>query len=287
MANLKAQLQVQHENTKADLQDKVTRATRKDRTSRPKSHPNLIKATCSHSSSVALATPVHLEMELDQPTPSLYSIEGSEMQHACMLIDSAPDTEESNSPTPTADVPLALSAVTTSLTPPDPVMAILVAIQKQMEKTDTHLQAIKMGANQSKTDNYNVWGAKYSYDTMGVREVGQDTGLDDDYCTPEQASALAALQFEKDWVNNMEAYEAHKLAIKYEEEHKYTQEKHQQHWDKEHADFIMNNATSMEADPIAVKLQDTVPPACHLTSHLVPDQGCAPIPGLVWVANPP
>jgi len=56
---------------------------------------------------------------------------------------------------------------------------------------------------------------------MGVREVGWDTGLDDDYYTPEQASALAALQFEKDWVNNVEAYEAHELMMKYEEEHEY------------------------------------------------------------------
>ena len=76
--------------------------------------------------------------------------------HPAWSVTLAPDTKESNSPTPTADVPLALSAVTTSLTPPDPVIAILVAIQKQMEKTDTHLQVIEMGANQSKTYNYNV-----------------------------------------------------------------------------------------------------------------------------------
>ena len=75
--------------------------------------------------------------------------------------------------------------------------------------------------------------------------------------------------------------------MKFEEKRKYTQEEPQQHWDKEHTNFVINNAIGMEADPITVKLQDTVLPAHCLTSHLVPNQGCAPILGLVWVANPP
>ena len=67
-------------------------------------------------------------MPANQPIPSLYSIDGDETQHACMLIDSAPDAEDTNSPTPMADVPLTVPSVA-SAPPPDPVMAILTAIQ--------------------------------------------------------------------------------------------------------------------------------------------------------------
>lgn len=63
-------------------------------------------------------------MEPNQIALSLYSIDGSEMQHVCMIIDLAPDIENTNSPTPMADILLAVPAVL----PPNPIIAILTAI---------------------------------------------------------------------------------------------------------------------------------------------------------------
>jgi hypothetical protein len=213
LADLKAQIRAQREQIKTDLQDEETRAARKERTARPKNRPNPVKAIArSRSSLIAPATPVYLEMPANQPTPSLYSIDGDEMQHARMLIDSAPDAEDTNSPTPTADVPFAVPS------PPDPVMAILTAIQAQMAQTDARLKAIETGKLQTAADNqnnHNAWGEEYGFDpSIGVGEVGRDTGYEE-YCTPEQASALAAIQFEKDWIENAAAYEAHELENKY------------------------------------------------------------------------
>jgi hypothetical protein len=197
MADLKAQIQAQCEQTKTDLQDEETRATRKERTAHPKNCPNPIKAIAqSYSSSIALATPIHLEMPTNQPTPSLYSIDGDETQHAHMLIDSAPDAEDANSPTPMADIPLAVPTAVATAPPPDPVMAILTAIQVQIAQTDTHLKAIETGKFQTIADNQNnnnTWDKEYGFDpSIGVGEVGRDTGYEE-YCTPEQASALAAI----------------------------------------------------------------------------------------------
>jgi hypothetical protein len=209
MTDLKAQTRAQCEQVKIDLQDEETRAARKERTARPKNRPNPIKVISrSRSSSIAPATPVHLEMLANQSTPSLYSIDGDETQHAHMLIDSEPDAEDANSPTPTADIPLAVPAAP----PPDPVMAILTAIQAQMAQTDARLKAIKTGKSRTTAGNQNndnAWGEEYGFDpSIGVGEVGRDAGYED-YCTPEQASALAAIQFEKDWIENSATYEAH------------------------------------------------------------------------------
>ena len=89
--------------------------------------------------------------------------------------------------------------------------------------------------------------------------------------------ALAAQQFEKDWIENTAAYEAHELKMKYEKECEYTLEEHQKHWDKElKFDQQMNNPVGTEAKPIMVNLQSIAPilgakPTRPLTSHLVPD----------------
>jgi ElaB/YqjD/DUF883 family membrane-anchored ribosome-binding protein len=123
MANLKAQLQVQRENLKADLQDEVTRAACKECTACPKSCPNPIKVR-SRSSLIAPVTLVPIEMASNQPVSLLYSVDGDEMQHARELLEMAPMAEDTNSPTPTADVPLAIPAARQS----NPIMAILTAI---------------------------------------------------------------------------------------------------------------------------------------------------------------
>jgi hypothetical protein len=147
MANLKAQIWAQCEQFKTNLQDKETRAAHKEHIVHPKNRPNLIKAIFwSHSSLIAPTTPVHLEMPVNQPVPSLYGIDRDEMQHARMLIDSAPDAEDTNSPTPTVDIPLVVPIVATT-SPPDPVIAILTAIQAQMAQTDACLKTIKIGNN--------------------------------------------------------------------------------------------------------------------------------------------
>jgi len=74
------------------------------------------------------------------------------MQHARMLIDSAPDAEDANSPTSTADIPLTVPIVAaTALS--DPVMAILTTIQAQMAQTDAHFKAIETGNTQTIADN--------------------------------------------------------------------------------------------------------------------------------------
>jgi len=173
LADLKAQIRAQREQTKTDLQDEETRAARKERTARPKNHPNPVRAIAqSHSSSIAPVMPIHLEMPTNQPTPSLYSIDGDETQHARMLIDSAPDVKDTNSPTPMADVPLAVPSVA-SASPPDLVMAILTAIQAQIAQTDAHLTAIETGKTKAAANNYNAWGEEYGFDpSLGVREVG-------------------------------------------------------------------------------------------------------------------
>jgi hypothetical protein len=158
MVDLKAQLQTQCEQLKIDLQDEATRAACKECTTCPKTQPNPIKSLLrSQSSLIAPATPVHLEIESNQPTPLLFSIDGDEMQHARMLINSAPEAEDTNSPTPTADIPLTVPTVAPTVDNPlivpavlpiaDPVLTILVATQKQMEQTDAHLKAIKTGTN--------------------------------------------------------------------------------------------------------------------------------------------
>ena len=87
----------------------------------------------------------------------LFSIDGDEMQHARMLINSVPEAEDTNSPTPTANIPLTVPTVAPTMDNPlivpavlpiaDPVLTILVATQKQMEQTDAHLKAIKTGTN--------------------------------------------------------------------------------------------------------------------------------------------
>ena len=235
--------------------------------------------------------PVHLEMPSNQPTPSLYSIDGDETQHARMLIDSAPDAEDTNSPTPTADIPLAVPILAT-VSLPDPVMAILTAIQAQMAQTDARLKAIETGNTQTTANNRhnkNVWGEEYGFDpSIGVGEVSWDTGYEE-YCTPEQASALATIQFEKDWIENAATYEAHKLENKYEEEREYTEEEHKVHWAEEEKDYLMHTIGDSAADPIVVRSQSitTMAQSTHPPiSHLILDQGRAPIPGLIRVANP-
>jgi hypothetical protein len=186
LADLKAQIRAQCEQTKSDLQDEETRATHKECMAHPKNCPNPIKAIAQlHSSSITPATLVHLEMDSNQPTLSHFSVDGSETQHACMLVDSAPEAEDTNSPTPTADVPLAVPtvAMASAITPTlDPVLMILTAIQKQMEQMDTHLKAIKTG---NAREDYNAWAPKHGFDaSAGIGEVGNDTGYND-YCTPK------------------------------------------------------------------------------------------------------
>jgi hypothetical protein len=91
-------------------------------------------------------------MPVNQPVLSLYGIDGDETQHARMLIDSAPDAKDANSPTPTADIPLIVPIVAAA-SPPDPVMAILTAIQAQIAQTDARLKAIKTGNIRTTADN--------------------------------------------------------------------------------------------------------------------------------------
>ena len=183
------------------------------------------------------------------------------MQHVCMIIDLAPDIENTNSPTPMADILLAVPAVP----PPNPIMAILTAIQAQIAQTDAHLKAIKTSNFRSTADHHNehnMWGKEYGFNTsIGIEEVSRNAGFDK-YCTPEQASALVALQFKKDWVKNAAAYKAYECENKYEEEREYTEEEHKVHWAEEEKDYWMNLSNST-ADPIFVCSQDT--PAIRTT----------------------
>jgi hypothetical protein len=171
-------------------------------------------------------------------------------------------------------------------------MAILTAIQAQIAQTDACLKAIETGKSRTTAHNRNddnAWGDEYGFDPpIGVGEVGRDTRYEE-YCTPEQASALAAIQFEKDWIENAAAYEAHELKNKYKEEREYTEEEHKVHWTEEEKDYLMHAIGDSAADPIVIHSQSTTEPAPPIrpsTSHLVPDQGRAPIPGLVWITNP-
>jgi hypothetical protein len=75
LADLQAQIRVQREITKAELLDEAACTARKDRTTCAKKQPNPLNSTThSHSSSIALATPVPMEMANDLPPPLEYQL---------------------------------------------------------------------------------------------------------------------------------------------------------------------------------------------------------------------
>jgi hypothetical protein len=298
--NLKAEHKAQRAATIADLQDDDLRAARKDRTPRQKKRPNpLTSTTRSRSSSVVPPTPVPMEMADDQPPPSDHHLPSEATQDVRMITDA----QEGNSPTPKADIPLAPPNPDTNT----PILDMLTMIQKQLERSESRLAALE---NPSVKHTWGATPADPQYQSGYLHSDIAD--IDYMHPTPEQLELLE----KKEEMERFEYYDS----LDAEEQHRMDEEeRHVQAWKTmtpdERAEAILAEGRSEEqaahqrsiptyvnpltapptgtaTNPIPVPSTQSSGPTINPIpvrvpiSHLVPDQGRNPIPGLVQRPNP-
>jgi hypothetical protein len=296
LIDLKAKHKAQRATAKTDLQDENLRAARKERTTRQKKRPNpLTSAMRSRSSSIAPPTPIPMEMADDLPLPSEYQLPSEAAQDILMITEA----QDGNLPTPKADIPLAPPNLNSN----KPILDMLTMIQKQLECSETHLAALENPPTQP------------SWDTTMADPQNEDGYLhgaidDIDYMhpTPEQLELLQQRE-------EME-YAMYYASLDAQEQQQMDEEEHQaQTWklmtpDKQAKATLATGGseeqaavqcstpsytgppTGTVANPIPIPSTQSSRPAIHMgpsrvpISHLVPDQGRNPIPGLVWRPNP-
>ena len=274
MIDLRAQFKAERESLRIDLQDEETRAARKDRSARtPKRRPNPIKASAhSRSSSIAPATPVPMEMPSDQPAPSNYSLAGEGTQVVLMQLDQVPVEPLENSPTPKADIPLA---------PANANATLLASIAELLKPINERLEMLE-ATEQYRTNHEGRIHANRNFEHID--------SFDYDFYNDIHEKRLAGWHIEhprekfEDYfdladMQDAKAWEEYAMAANEIPE-------------KDEAGMYPFNPDAFAGDrpsqPIVV--DDPTPPAVtkpsHDLSHLVPNQGRAPIPSLICRANP-
>ena len=236
----------------------------------------------------------------DLPPPSEYQLLSEAAQDVLMITEA----QDGNSLTPKADVPLAPPNLESN----KPILNILTMIQKQLECSETRLTALKNPAP------HPTWGAMIA-NPQNEEGYLHGTIANIDYMdtTPEQLELIQQKE-EAEYAEYYASLDAE------EQQQMDDEERHVQTWKTmtpdERADAILTEGGLEEeaacqrsiptyvnpltgallgdaTNPIIVPStqssgQTTNPgPACTPFSHLVPNQGYNPIPGLVRHPNPP
>ena len=240
-----------------------------------------------------------MEMMDNLPPPSEYQLPSEATQDVLMITEA----QDGNSPTPKVDIPLAPPNLDSN----KPILDMLTMIQKQLEHSETRLAALENPPVQP------------SWDAMMADPRNDDSFLhgtvaDIDYMhpTPEQLDLLQ----QKEELEYAEYY----ASLNTQEQQRIDEEEqHAQSWKlimpDERADATLaaggleeqaalqrstptyinpltGPPTGTAANPIPVLSTQSSGPAVNTApshvpiSHLVPNHGRNPIPGLVWRPNP-